>query len=199
MSERTLILIGGATAAGKTTTASELAPRLGASWLKIDTLWRVIMEALPAGSAERRLLSLDDHGRLRTAPPEELRDQHIAASRFICRTLPKAFEAELTFHRTVVADGAWLLPEFVSALELPGLEVRKHAVYIHEPEAVEVKHAMRRRRGLPVTASWQRGGAAAWALHGDWLAAEAEKYGIPVVRARPRATLTERVWAALLS
>ena len=194
---RTLVLIGGATAAGKTTTAAAIAPLLGAQWFKIDTLWRAIREALPEGSPERALLHLDNHERLRSARPEDLRDQHIAASRFICRTLPKAFAAELLFHETVVADGAWLLPEFVASLVIPEMEVRTRAVFIHEPDAVEVKNTMRRRRGLPVTASWQRGGAAAWALHGDWLAVEAERYCILVVAARPRETLTDRVMAAL--
>ena len=197
MKPRTLILIGGATAAGKSTTAAAIARLLGAQWFQIDTLWRAFAEALPAGSPERELLQLDNHDRLRTARPEDLRDQHIAASRFICRTLPKAFAAELLFHETVVADGAWLLPEFVASLAIPEMEVRTRAVFIHEADATEVKNTMRRRRGLPVTASWQRGGAAAWALHGDWLAAEAKRFGIPAVSARPRETLTARVMAGL--
>ena len=199
MAPRTLILLGGATASGKTTTAAALARQLGAAWLKVDMLWRVIREALPPGS-DRELLSLDDHHRLRTLPAAELRDQHLAASRFICDRLPVALQMELTYHETVVADGAWLLPEFVAALDLEALGfagARKASVFIHEPEAIEVKHAMRNRRGTPVTASWQRGGAAAWALHGDWLAAEARRVGIPVVAARPRETLITRAATAL--
>jgi hypothetical protein len=52
---------------------------------------------------------------------------HVAASGEVCRALPTVLELELQAHERLVVDGAWLLPSFVTELELPDTEAR--AVY----------------------------------------------------------------------
>ena len=55
-----------------------------------------------------------------------------------------AFQA----HERLVVDGAWLLPSFVTELELPDTEVR--AVYVVQRTEADVEAALiPRRGGLP--------------------------------------------------
>lgn len=56
---------------------------------------------------------------------------------------------------------------------------------------------MKTRRGVSTSLPWQRRGAAAWWRYGEWLAAEGRREGVPIVAARPRDTLQQRVQAAL--
>lgn len=132
------------------------------------------------------------------ATPEALTRQHIAAGEVVCRGLEAAILFELrTAHDTLVVDGAWLLPAWVAGLRVPDVEVQVHAAIIHEPDAAEVKRAMRARTPAPATLPHQRTNAAVSALYGDWLRAEALAHNLPVVAARPRETLQARVAAAL--
>ncbi len=193
MTDRRLMFISGATASGKTTTAREVSRRLGAGWLQVDTLWRAIVAALPEGSEKRTLLSLADHSRLAALTAGELLEQHRLADAFICGTLPRALAVELAVHERLVVDGAWLEPSFMAGFTAAG--VRVSGVVIHEAEAEEVRAVMRQRSGIPETQPWQRWDA--WWLHGNWLAAEAAKYGVGVVAARPRESLVERVLAVV--
>lgn len=190
-----LFLIGGSAGAGKTTTAKLLAQRLGAGWLQIDMLWIAMQEALPRDSTPYRRLRIDERITQSEDPIELLVAAHVEASRQVCGALPRILQFELQTHDTLVADGAWLLPEFVAGLCLEDIEVR--GAVLHEPDPHEVRAAMDSRRGLKMVAPWhERSARASWA-YGQWLASEAARCRIPVVAARPRATLLERTCAAL--
>jgi 2-phosphoglycerate kinase len=92
-------------------------------------------------------------------------------------------------HR-LVFEGAWITPE-LAARRCESPEVR--AVFIVESEEKEVLAAMlersRRTEPLPRQLSIS---AMAW-RYGRWLADGAEKFGLPVVPARPRETLVDRI------
>ena len=189
-----LLLIGGAAGAGKTTTARAVAKTLGAGWLQTDSMWIAMRQALPPGSPDRDALEIDTHIRSGNSSPDELVTQHMAAAEVICRALPPVLEFELQTHDTLVCDGVWLLPSFAAGLSPDGIAVR--FVLIHEPEAHEVKRAMRSRSTRPATTSWQARGAEMSWLFGNHLQSQAIEFGLPVVAARPRETLLHRVLAA---
>ncbi len=196
MSERRLLFIGGATAAGKTTTARELSLELGAGWLEVDAIWLVLRALFPAGSPERQILAFDEVERLLSETPERLANDHRAAAVFVCEALPPAIGLMLETHSTLVVEGAWLLPSFMAAFEFPNTRIDR--VVIHEAEAREVILAMKHRHGVTATLPFQRAGAPAWWRYGNQFAEEALGLGIRVVAARPRETLPERVRAAAL-
>src|SRR3712207_1057290 len=121
---RRLILIGGSAGSGKTSVARTLSGQLGAGWLQLDTVWIAMRAAAEQRSPAFELL--DVAGRMRRGgdSDDELLAAHVAASQAVCAVLPAVFNFEVDTHSVVVADGAWLLPSFVAALELPRTEVR---------------------------------------------------------------------------
>jgi 2-phosphoglycerate kinase len=193
---RRLYLVGGSAGAGKTTTCRLLAHELEAGWLQIDTVWLALEDAFPPGSDEHTLLSIDERIRKQQGSVEDLVEQQVRAAAFVCKALRRALMFELEAHRTVVADGAWLLPAYMAGLELENTAVA--GAILHEPDRDEVKAAMASRRtkarmvapwhDLSATVSWQ---------FGNRMAQEAAPLGIPVVAARPRDTLVSRLKLAL--
>lgn len=190
-----LVLIGGSAGAGKSTVAKPLANALGAGWLQIDTLWIALQEALAPDTDAYNRLRIDKRVVESDDSTELLVAAHIEASQAICAVLPRALEFDLRNHSTVVADGAWLLPEFMANLRLDGVTVR--AAILHEADPADVRAAMDSRRAVNVVAPWhERSALASWA-YGNWLAEEARRVGIPVVAAQPRESLVARLRAAL--
>jgi 2-phosphoglycerate kinase len=191
--KRRLLLIGGAAGTGKSTVARTLATRLNAAWLQLDTLWIAMRDAAPQNSKERAILDIDQRIRAQAEPADVLLDHHIAASEAVCAALPHALAFELQTHLTVVADGAWLLPEFATQLDLDDVSIR--SVFLREAALQQVARAMSSRRGFAMVAAWHAESARVAWLYGNWLADQAGRVGLPVVPSRPYATAADRILA----
>jgi hypothetical protein len=78
------------------------------------------------------------------------------------------------------------------------IEGKMRAVYVAEPSEEELlAHMLERRRGFEASPSdEQRRIAHACWRYGQWLIADAGARGVPVVLARPFASLPERIFAA---
>jgi len=147
-----LLLIGGAAGTGKSIVARTLATRLNAAWLQLDTLWIAMRDAAPQNSKERALLDIEQRIRAQAEPAEVLLDHHIAASETVCAALPHALAFELQTHPTVVADGAWLIPEFAAQLDLDDVSIR--SVFL----AKQTLNRLRRRcPHVEASPWWQHG------------------------------------------
>ena len=189
-----LLLIGGAAGTGKTTLARKLSSRPGTGWLQLDTLWIAIRDAAPADSPARLKVDIDQWVRGGTETVEQLLTRHRTASAVVCDALPHALTFELQTHPVLVADGAWLLPEFVQRLRLPGVDV--DAVFLIEDDQVQLTRAISSRRHLEQAAPWHADSVQlAWS-YGQWLADDAHAAGLAVVAARPYETVLERVLAS---
>ena len=190
---RRLLLVGGSAGTGKSTVAQTVATRIGAAWLQLDTLWIAMRDAAPRGSEERRRLDIDRRIREQAEPAETLLAPHIAAAAMVCAALPHALAFELQTHPIVVADGAWLLPEFVSGLELAEVDIA--SVFLHESDRGQLERAMSSRRGVAMVAPWHaKSVRLAW-LYGSWLADQARAASLPVVASRPYETAPDRALA----
>lgn len=95
----------------------------------------------------------------------------------------------------MVADGAWLLPSFVAALELPETEVR--CVFLQHGEVNDVAAALAPRLGgRPADERHTRMNRHIW-QYGAWVCEQAHLYELPVLDPLPFATLIDRTRAAL--
>jgi 2-phosphoglycerate kinase len=188
-----LLLVGGSAGTGKSTVARTVATRIGAAWLQLDTLWIAMRDAAPGDSEEHRRLDIDRRIREQAGPAEALLAHHIAASVMVCAALPHALAFELQTHPILVADGAWLLPEFVSVLELADVDIA--SVFLHESDRAQLERAMTSRRDVPMVAQWHAESVRLAWLYGNWLADQARAASLPVVASRPYETAPDRVLA----
>ncbi|MFL6135421.1 MAG: hypothetical protein ACJ72A_21640 [Nocardioidaceae bacterium] len=189
-----LILVAGSAGSGKTTVAQTLARDLGAGVLQIDTVW-IAMKAASRGSSMFSLL--DVAGRMRHGgdSDKDVLAAHVAASEAVCAVLPEVFAFELETRPLLVADGAWLLPSFITGLELPDTEVR--CVFLQHADVDGVANALAPRLGgRPPQERHLRMNRQIW-QYGAWVCEQARVRDLSVVDSSPFATLADRARAAL--
>ena len=192
---RRLFLVAGSAGSGKSTLAKALARELDAGWLQLDSIWLAMKVAAGEGTPARDILDIDRRMCREDEADDEVLAAHVAASGEVCRALPTVLGLEA--HQRLVADGAWLLPSFVTELELPDTDVR--AVYVvHRTEADVEAALIPRRGGLPLEDRHRLMNRRIF-QYGAWLADEARTHDLTVVEALPFESLLDRVRAALLS
>ena len=193
---RRLFLVAGSAGSGKSTLAKALAHELDAGWLQLDSIWLAMKVAAGQDTPTRDILDIDRRMRRKEEADDEVLAAHVAASREVCRALPTVLGLELEAHDRLVADGAWLLPSFVTTLELADTEVR--AVYVVQRTVADVEAALiPRREGLPLEDRHRLMNRRIF-QYGAWLAGEARAHDLPVVEALPFESLLGRARAALL-
>ena len=194
---RRLFLVAGSAGSGKSTLAKALAHQLDAGWLQLDSIWLAMKVAAGEGTPARDVLDIDRRMRREDEADDDVLAAHVAASGEVCHALPTVLDLELQAHERLVVDGAWLLPSFVTKLELADTEAR--AVYIVQRSEADVEAALiPRRGGLPLEDRHRLMNRRIF-QYGAWLADEARAYDLPVVEALPFESLLERARAALLS
>ena len=177
--------------------AKALAHELDAGWLQLDSIWLAMKVAAGEGTPAQDVLDIDRRMRREEEADDDVLAAHVAASGEVCRALPAVLGLELQAHERLVVDGAWLLPSFVTQLELPDTEVR--AAYIVQRTEADVEAALiPRRGGLPLEDRHRLMNRRIF-QYGAWLADEARAHDLPVVEALPFESLLDRARAALLS
>jgi 2-phosphoglycerate kinase len=194
---RWLFLVAGSAGSGKSTLAKALAHELHAGWLQLDSIWLAMKVAAGDGTPTHDVLNIDRRMRREDEADDDVLAAHVAASGEVCRALPTVLGLELQAHERLVVDGAWLLPSFVTELELPDTEVS--AVYVVQRTEADVEAALiPRRGGLPLEDRHRLMNRRIF-QYGAWLADEARAHDLPVVEALPFESLLNRARAALLS
>jgi 2-phosphoglycerate kinase len=193
---RRLFLVAGSAGSGKSTLANALAHELEAGWLQLDSIWLAMKVAAGEGTPAQDVLDIDRRMRRADEADDDVLAVHVAASGEVCRALPAVLGLELQAHERLVADGAWLLPSFVTELELPDTEVR--VVYIVQRTEADVEAALIPRRGALPLEDRHRLMNRRIFQYGAWLADEARAYDMPVVEALPFESLLDRARTALL-
>jgi 2-phosphoglycerate kinase len=193
---RRLFLVAGSAGSGKSTLAKALAHELDAGWLQLDSIWLAMKVAAGEGTPAQDVLDIDRRMRRADEADDDVLAVHVAASGEVCRALPAVLGLELQAHERLVADGAWLLPSFVTELELPDTEVR--VVYIVQRTEADVEAALIPRRGALPLEDRHRLMNRRIFQYGAWLADEARAYDMPVVEALPFESLLDRARTALL-
>ena len=192
---RRLLLVGGSAGSGKSTVARALASQRGAGWLQLDTIWVALKAAAGPGTPAYDELAIDERMADENDADEAILAAHVAAAETVCRVLPDVFAFELATHDVLVIEGAWLVPSFVAGLALNDTDVA--AIYLQHTSPDGVSTALAPRlAGRERQVRHVRMDRRIW-QYGDWLAAEAQHYGFPVLDPLPFATLEARVANAL--
>jgi 2-phosphoglycerate kinase len=194
---RQLFLVAGSAGSGKSTLAKALAHELDAGWLQLDSIWLAMKVAAGEGTPAQDVLDIDSRMRREDESDDDVLAAHVAASAEVCRALPTVLDLELQAHARLVVDGAWLLPSFVTELELPDTDVR--SVYVVQRTEADVEAALIPRRGGLALEHRHRLMNRRIFQYGAWLADEARAHDLPVVEALPFESLLDRARAALLS
>lgn len=191
----TVLLIGGSSGTGKTTLAEAIGRTVGVPWLQAADV-RLALQRITRPSQQPAL-----HAFLAESvwqrPSEELRDRFIAVGEIVSHALEIVVANHVATDAPLVLEGDGIVPAMASLRTFAGLEVGDlaRAVFLVEPdEAVILRTMQDRRRGIDrSTEPEQRTQAHASWLYGQWLRTQAERHGLPVVEARPWATLADRV------
>ena len=196
------LLLGGVSGTGKSTVARQLGLRHGYPWLQVD-LFRLAFQhsraTLPEWNDDLYLF-WDNPGVWRL-PPERLRDGLIGTGAAMSPAIAIATASHLDHAGPAIFEGDGIIPSVAAAPLLRGRVVSGQValVFLVEPdEAVLLANMVARGRGMEGRpAAEQRAEARAKWLFGEWLTAEAGRYGLPVVAPRPWATLADRIIAAV--
>lgn len=190
MGELRLLLLGGSTASGKSTSGTLAARRLGIACVSADALWKALMSVTSRQShpAFHYFEPTEEEWR---RGPDFLCARHIESAEAQTPALDAFADWELKEGHRMLLEGAWITPA-MAARRCEGTD-QTRAVFIHEPEEAEILASMveRQRRDSP-SERQIRLAAMAW-RYGNWIRDGAVESGLPLVAARPRGTLVERI------
>lgn len=191
-----VLLIGGHSAAGKTTAAERIGLSLGVPWLMVDDVRLAFQRAdvtLPGGT---EALYLDKQPHFWRRAPREHCEALIEVGSVMSAPLEAIVENHVDQQIPIVIEGDGILP---SLLARPSMRERAawiRAAFIVEPEESALRTALVARGGTWVAgrtqAEIQAEANGKW-MFGQWLAAEASRHNLAVVEPRPRDTLPERL------
>ena len=187
-----MLVIGGGAAVGKTTVAAALAANHGASVLPIDAIW-LALRAVTSQASHPDLHDIDlSVGEIM---PERGCEHDVKSAQAISKAMDPVIEYYLSEGRPVVMEGAWIAPSIAArwTRDCEGVQ----AVFIHEPEMDEVMASMIERSGTQGPRPRIELIAEACWLVGNWARESALAESLPVVYARPRERLADRVLAAI--
>lgn len=187
-----VLLLGGTTASGKSTTASQIAARLGIGCVSGDSVWRAVL----AMTTPETHPVLHEWPRLEAHPgnPGDLARLHIREAEMLAPAMEAFIDKECHESNRFVFHAAWIKPDFAARKCTASERIR--AVFIDEPDAGNIMQAVLSRSGRKEPDHRQITMVEVARLYGIWLRGGAERLGLPIVAARPYETLDERVLAA---
>jgi 2-phosphoglycerate kinase len=197
----TVVLVGGPSGSGKTMVAERVGLQFHVPWLQVDDLRLALQSShvtLPRGTDA--LYFFLDHPDISSLPPERLRDGLIVIGEVLFPALEVVIQHHVVTNKPLVIEGDGILPSLVarSAVREYVAEGHVRAVFLIEPdESAILSNMLARGRGFEArTTDEQRIEVRARWLYGQWLAEEAQRYGLPMLEPRPWDTLAERALAA---
>lgn len=180
-----VLLLGGASGTGKTALSYPLARRYGVPIVEVDDLVEALL-VMTTPEQQPVLHHWRTHPEAAGYPVDRIVDLQIATARALRPAVDAVIANHVETDTPVVIEGDYLLPGPLP----PGVR----AAFVHEPEVAQLVRNYRLREP---SAGEQRTRAEVSARYSEWLAAEASRYGIPVLAARPWETALDRLSALL--
>jgi 2-phosphoglycerate kinase len=198
---RTIYLIGGAPAVGKSTVAAALAGKLGLPWISTDQI-RDIMRTVASRSEHPKLFNpegYDAEGFYKAFSERQIVELEIGQGEVAWTGILALIAGDYTWPQGFLVEGVNLLPPLIARDIPPDAGVR--TMFVTEADPRRMRETVF-TRGL-----WDHAGRYsdavkekefAWILRYDaWLKAQAEAHGFPVVALRKDGRDLERILEAL--
>lgn len=182
-----VLLIGGASGAGKTSVSYRIAQHFGVGICEADD-FHAILAAMTTPEQQPILHYWGTHPEAREFPPEWIVEHTISVARVLTPALEVVIANHLESRTPLVLEGDFLLPSLVS------MDKRVRAIFLYEDDEAQIARNFLARE--PEEGDQSKRARVSW-LFGNWLNSEAEKFGAAVVPARPWNTLFERVLEAI--
>ncbi|HLI68896.1 MAG TPA: isopentenyl transferase family protein [Ktedonobacteraceae bacterium] len=198
-----VLLIGGSSGVGKTMVAQAIARRLNRSILLADDI-RMAIQQVTTPAEQPGIHYFLAHPTIWQKPPEALCDGFITVGKAMMRPLSVAIAHHVFVQSAgpVIIEGDSILPALAARRDFSNIhftpaqvttEVRSVFI-IESDEKVLLNNIHMQGRGFGKNSiKEQETFASACWLYGHWLRRQADHYNLPVVEARPRETLVERV------
>jgi 2-phosphoglycerate kinase len=199
----TVLLIGGSAGVGKTVLAEQLAAHFAMPLVMADD-FRLFGQRITTATqlpALHFFIDASSAARRASLTPEDTRDRLSAVGDLVSHGLEIVIGHHLALQAPLLIEGDAITPALAAAGEFAAIPAagRVKSIFLHEPDESKVlSNMLARGRGIELQsgAEQARGARAAW-LHGETLAAEARRLGLPVVISSPFDTLYGRALRAI--
>jgi 2-phosphoglycerate kinase len=189
-----VFLLGGPSGVGKSAVSYRLARHFGVGLTEVDD-FQAVLEAMTTPEQAPAIHFFRIHPAPGRLPAATILERLLALGEAMGPALEAVIANHLETGAPVVLEGDFILPALAARARFLGEANggRVRAAFLHEPDEERLLAnylAREPRRGRQVKrarVSWR---------HGQWLKAEAERHGLPVVTARPWETVLERLVAA---
>jgi 2-phosphoglycerate kinase len=190
-----VLLLGGPSGVGKTAVSYRLARYFGVGITEVDD-FQALLERMTTVEQQPAIHFWRMHPALDQLSAAEIIQRLIEQSEVMRLGLEAVIANHLEASTPVVLEGDFILPALAAQASFSGQENggRVRGAFLHEPDEQQFMANYLSRE--PATGPQVKRAHVSW-LHGLWLRQEAERYGLPVVLARPWDTVLERLIAAL--
>ena len=190
-----VLLLGGPSGSGKTAVSYRLAQYFRIGITEIDD-FQVLLEQMTTPEQQPVLHFWRTHPAPDQLSATEIMEQGLAVGQVMSMGLEAVIANHLESQAAVVLEGDFIHPSLAAQKSFAGLanEGRVRAIFLYEADERQLLTNFLQREpdsGLQSTRA-----RVSW-LYGQWLKEEAERYGLPVLPARPWDTLFERIIAEL--
>jgi len=192
-----VLILGGPSGAGKTSVSYRLARHFGIGITEIDD-FQALLERMTTSEQLPALHFWRTHPAPDQLSAIEIMEQGLDIGRVMAPGLEAVIANHLESQAPIVLEGDFVHPALAAQTNFVGQPNagRVRAVFVYEPDEQQLvmNFAQREPESSPQTTRAR----VSW-LYGQWLEQEAQRYGIPILPARPWDTLFDRIIAALVS
>ena len=190
-----VLLLGGPSGVGKTAVSYRLARHFGVGLTEVDD-FQVLLERMTTPEQQPAIHFWRTHPAPQQLPAAEIIQHLLEQSRAVSLGLEAVIANHLEAGTPAVLEGDFVLPGLAAQASFSGQANggRVRAVFLDEPDEQQFLANYLSRE--PERGPQFKRAQVSW-LHGQWLRHEAERFGMPVVLARPWDTVLERLIAAV--
>jgi 2-phosphoglycerate kinase len=191
-----VLLLGGASGVGKSAVSYRLARHFGVGLTEVDD-FQVLLERMTTPEQQPSLHFWRTHPAPHTLSAEHIFEQGLTVGQAMAPGLEAVIGNHLESGTPVVLEGDFIHPALAAQEAFAGFanDGRVRAVFLDEPDEGQLLANFLKRE--PEASPQATRARVSW-LYGRWLRTEADRFGLPVVPARPWDTVFERVVDAIV-